>query len=314
MRSFPYFPFSDDSFRMTMGTQALDPDCRIEVDESLYHVEIALKEQLLADEYDEYVHAPIETAHEQWEVLALLLPNMVHHHPQHFSLETQGNDWTWHNRLLNIRTTFCFGETSSLPIPPLDWLGRQVQEDLLVLSGEVATGMPLIAGHLCFPNDWCLREKLGKSFLRIHDPVPLFAQRLGRSSSLLLERLKIGRPVWRINWAFKATPQLTLTPRNVQLLGNAVNEGLTRENIGERCFLRIERQTLSRLPQTRAILFTVRTYQTPLATIACNKDYARRMANVVRTTPGEMLEYKGMTPFVDVLLGYLDFVWHNDGH
>jgi len=302
----PYFPFSDDAFKMTMGTQALNPDMLIEIDVPHYHPEIALKKRLLEDDYDEYVHAPIETQREQWEVIALLLPNMARHYPQHFSLTMNGDDWTWHNRLLDTTTTFRFSEMRSLPHSPLDWFGRQVQEDLLVLSGDVAQGMSLIAGHLCFPNDWCLRDKLGKSFMRIHDPVPLFASTVGRSSSLLLERLKVGRPVWRVNWAFKVTPQLTLTPRKVRLLRDEEQDVVTHETIGERCYLRVERQTLSRLPSTNAILFTVHTYQTPLVGIAQNSEVARRMANVVRTTPTEMLAYKGMLPFVDVLLAYLE--------
>ena len=304
--SFPYFPFNDDTFKMTMGTQALNPDMLIEIDEPHYHPEIALKKSLLDEEYDEYVHAPLTTQREQWEVLALVLSNMAHHYPQHCSLAIRGDEWTWHNRLLDIKTTFRFGETNSLPYAPLDWLGRQVQEDLLLLSGDVTQGMPLIAGHLCFPNDWCLKDKLGKSFMKIHDPVPLFASTVGRSSSLLLERLKVGRPVWRLNWAFKVTPQLTLTPQRVRLLREEEQGKVTRETIGERCYLRVERQTLSRLPLTSAILFTVHTYQIPVANIVQDREAAQRMANVVRTTPTEMLVYKGMLPFVDVLLAYLE--------
>ena len=304
--TFPYFPFSDDTYKMTMGTQALNPDQLIEIDESCYHQEIALKERLIAEEYDEYVLAPVETQDEQWEVLSLLLSNMAHYYPQHFSLTIRDDEWTWHNRLLGIHTTFCYGDLNSFPLAPLDWLGPQVQEDLIVLSGDVVQGMLLIAGHLCFPNDWCLKEKLGKSFMRIHDPVPLFAPMIGRSSSLLLERLKVGRPVWRLNWAFKMTPQLTLTPQQVRLLREGEQEDVTCKTIGQRCYLRVERQTLSRLPLTNAILFTIHTYQTPIADIVQDKDATRRMANMVRTTPNEMLAYKGMLPFVDALLTYLE--------
>ena len=300
----PYFPFPDDTFKMSMGVQALDPDRLIEVDELHYAHEVALRCKLIEDAYDEYVVTPRETEHEQWEVVTLLLPTMARHYSHFFSLTTHGDIWTWHNRLLGITTTFRLHNTSSLPLAPLDWLGRQVQEDLLLLAN--VESLPLIAGHLCFPNDWCIQEKMGKSFLNIHAPVPLFASSLGRSSSLLLERLKVGRPVWRVNWAFKLTPQLTLTPTIMHALRETSLEGLTRENIGERCMLRVERQTLSRLPHTRAILFTVHTYQTLLASIASDVAKARRMANVIRTTPDEMLDYKGMTPFMDRLLAYLD--------
>src|SRR6266567_3575328 len=62
------------------------------------------------------------------------------------------NRWVWRNRLLDNETHFVLGEHDSLPLPPLDWVGRQVQEDLLILRGTTEDGMSLVAGHLCFPN------------------------------------------------------------------------------------------------------------------------------------------------------------------
>ena len=37
-------------------------------------------------------------------------------------------------------------------------------------------------------------------------------------------------------------------------------DGVTAENAGQRLHLRVERQTLSRLPRTGAVLFTIRTH------------------------------------------------------
>jgi hypothetical protein len=165
--------------------------------------------------------------------------------------------------------------------------------------------MPLVAGQLCFPNAWCLDDKMGKTFLGIHDNVPLFMEYMGRSSSLLLERLKIGRPVWRVNWSIKATARLNQIPR-FSCEEQQAYQYFTVENIGEQCFLRIERQTLSRLSRTGAILFTIHTYQTSIAEILRNVEQARRMAGVIRTTPKEMLVYKSIEPYVDVLLSYIE--------
>lgn len=300
----PYFPFDNDTFKMTMGVKALHDNSLIEVDSETYREELALKNELLSDEYDQYFQAPPETELFQWEVVELLLKNMARRYPQYFELIVDGNRWMWRNRLLDDETRFVLGESDSLPLPPLDWLGRQVQEDLLILSGEAADGMQLVAGHLCFPNAWCLDDKMGKSFLGIHHEVPLFAEYMGRSSYLLLERLKPGRPVWRVNWSIKATSRLNLVPRFFSEEQQACRY-FTVENIGERSFLRIERQTLSRLPGTGGILFTIRTYQIPVMSVVENADNARRIASVVRTMPEELLVYKGMAPFVDVLLEYL---------
>ena len=303
----PYFPFHEDVYKPTMGVQALLDNSLVEVDTTSYREELALKNALLTEEYEQYFQAQLDTEPMQWETIALLLPYMVRLYPQHFALYIAGDRWAWHNLILDEETTFVFGESSSLPLPPLDWLGRQVQEDLLLLDGSGTEGMPLVAGHLCFPNAWCLADKMGKSFLAIHQPVPLFAQHLGRSTSLLLARLKVGRPVWRVNWSIKGTNRLNHMPRYF-FEEEAAAQTFTVKNIGERCYLRLERQTLSRLPLTQGILFTIRTYQAPLATLSDNAEHVRRIAGVVQTLPQEVAQYKSIASYRDVLLDYFDAV------
>ncbi|GAC1368640.1 MAG: DUF3445 domain-containing protein [Ktedonobacteraceae bacterium] len=314
---FPYFPFPDDQFKMSMGVQALGNHRLIEVDPDCYRAELALKNRLLAEEYSEYFRAAPGSENLQWEVLELLLPRMAADYRDHFSLTRDGERWTWRNTLLSSETTFRSGDGSSLELPPLDWLGRQVQEDLLLLSG--ADDLSLLAGQLCFPNNWSLDDKMGKSFLAIHDEVPLFAARIGRPSQLLLERLKAGRSVWRVNWSLKTSPQLNQIfhlPHAPQQAGidssltdsNLTNGGLlelTPENIGERCYLRVERQTLSRLPRTNGILFTIHTYQSPLAALITSPEHTRRILGTLHSTPIEILNYKGITPFLHPLLAYM---------
>ncbi|HEY0756954.1 MAG TPA: DUF3445 domain-containing protein [Ktedonobacteraceae bacterium] len=300
----PYFPFKDDSFKMALGVQALDSGCLIEIDEELYQQELVLKNALLQAAHHDYFQALPDSEEAQWEVVALLLQNMAEHYPRYFTCMQDGKNWLWRNHLLAEETRFVLGERASLPCSPLDWVGRQMQEDLLILRRTDAEGMSLVAGQLCFPNAWCLDDKMQQSFVAIHQSVPFFAEYLGRSSSLLLQRLKAGRPVWRLNWSFKTTARLNQTPHFHHEEVQAARQ-ITRENAGERCFLRIERQGLVRLPVTNAVLFTIHTYQAPLAQVVTTADYAQRMYNVVKTMPAEMHLYKAIAPFADSLLEYL---------
>ena len=57
-------------------------------------------------------------------------------------LGEDGDRWTWETRMLGGRAAFRFGDRGSLPREPLDWVGRQVVEDLIVLSGDAAAGFP----------------------------------------------------------------------------------------------------------------------------------------------------------------------------
>jgi len=122
---------------------------------------------------------------------------------------------------------------------------------------------------------------------------------------LLLERLKAGRPVWRVNWALRSLARLNLIPHFFHEVERSYQQ-LTEENIGTHCFLRIERQALSYLPRTHGILFTIHTYQDSIEHVIQSSADAHCLANVLRTTPQEMLAYKGITPFGNKLLRYLE--------
>lgn len=179
--------------------------------------------------------------------------------------------------------------------------GDSVQEDLLILDPHLP-GLPLVAGHLCFANAWCLDDKMGQPFLAIHGPVPTFATSIGPSSQRLLERLKPGRPVQRLNWAVKSTGQLDLTSRwdaDVAVW----NARVTAANAGAHCWMRAERQTLSLLEPSGCVLFTVHTYTQPVETLSPAQIH--NLHGVLRTCPEDMLRYKGIWPFHGPLLDWL---------
>jgi dimethylamine monooxygenase subunit A len=301
----PYFPFEQDSYAMTLGVRALRPDePLIEVDEAHYRDELALKASLLATHPGAHFQARPGTEPLQWETLAVLLPLMARHHPRHFALTVDGERWHWRNHLLGTEATFTLGEAPSLPRAPLDWLGLQVQEDLLLLDGR-REGLSLVAGQLCFPSMWSLDEKLGRSLFDIHAPVPGLNKQLGPSTLNLLERLKPGRSVTRSNWALTVTDRMDLAPWTLPEWQHLF-QGLTAENAGERCFLRLERQTLTLLPDTGAILFTIHTYRAPVATEVVDPARRRRLASVLRTVPPDTRAYKRLTPLLEPLLAYLE--------
>lgn len=289
---------------MTMGTRALGEAPLLVVEPARYQAEMALKERILADDGRYYCQAPPASLALQWETLGLLLPELARRYPQHFDLATDQAGWVWTNRLLGTRTAFRPGDTASLPHSPLDWLGRQVHEDLLLLDGT-ASGTPLVAGHLCFAAGWCLDDKMGQSFLAIHGPVPTFAASIGRPADLLMQRLKPGRPAWRTGWAITTTADLNRAPRLAHQWRHRART-ITPATTGDGLHLRFERQTFSRLPTSGGVLFTIHTYQAPLAEAVSTPAQARRLAGLLRTMPPDVRAYKGLPPFLDAALAYLD--------
>lgn len=238
-----YFPFDHDEYDMPMNAKA-GIGTMIEIDESEYLKELALKEQILASDLRYYFQCPEKYLSLAWECIELTLPDMAHYYPQHFGLEQSGDVWTWTNRLLSTVTTFTLGNPSTLPYSPLDWLGRQVQEDLILMAETEDGNTICIGGQLCFPAGWCLDDKVGQNFLHIHEEVPQFLERIGRPADLMMRRLKPTRATGRVNWTIGTINRLNLPPKlNHEWVTS--RRGITSENAGDRCVLRIERQTFS---------------------------------------------------------------------
>ncbi len=78
---------------------------------------------------------------------------------------------------------------------------------------------------------------------------------------------------------------------------------MTEANAGVLCHFRVEYQTLTRMPQTGAILFTILTLQTPLD--ALTDTQARLLQGVLRTCPEAKLQYKQLDQICAPILAYL---------
>jgi hypothetical protein len=220
---------------------------------------------------------------------------------EHYYCQGTADSMEAQEELAAFMRLHCGVAVEETPRLPILGLGNSVQEDLLLLDVK-QPGLPLIAGHLCFANAWCLDEKLGLPFMAIHGPVPGFDRTIGPSSEKLLERLKANRPVSRLNWAVKATGQMDLTSRWNETVAEC-NGLVNADNAGERCWMRAERQTLSLLEATRTVLFTLHTYTQTVASLS--QEQQEILLGVLRTCPEEMLRYKGILPFAQPLIEWL---------
>ena len=300
--SLPYFPFDHDEYDMPMNARPQSGPI-IEVDTLHYAAEMALKDEILATDHRYYFQCPPDALALAWDCIETVLPDLVAHYPTHFALERNGAEWTFANHLRGTRETFTLGDASTLPLAPLDWLGRHVQEDLILMNGDESITMA--AGHLCFAASWCLDDKIGEGFLRIHEPTPGFIERIGHPALSMMQRLKPHRPTGRLNWTISATDRLNLAPPTYHEWAPA-KRGITHENAGDRLHMRVERQMFVRLPRTNGILFTIHTYLTPLAEVVADPTRLKRFASNVKGVPRPTREYKGWANFYDALVDFLD--------
>jgi hypothetical protein len=176
--------------------------------------------------------------------------------------------------------------------PPLLAASRLVQEDLCLME-RGPNGWRLSAASLCFPSSWSLAEKFGRDMDAIHAYVPGFPGRMHDMVARIFDNLKVELPVQRLNWSIYGDGALHHGVEKTRPI-EKFPEG---EPILERAHLRVERQTLRKLPRTGAILFTIRIHVDPLRRLAEHPrraELARGLrAQLLALTP-EQLAYKGM--------------------
>lgn len=287
-----HLPFDAGPHRMTLGLVSRSEDELLELDER-YPAEMAERRTFLDHRRAEVFAATAGSELARQETLDRIAGLLPERHPSHFR---RGGD-----SLCNCLT----GESWNLAAPPCDPLelaGRLVQEDLCLIGVE--GGVPVLrAAVLCAPSRWRLHEKIGRPLADIHDRVPLYAATLAAPVDRFMRHLKPGKLTERLNWSVTDDPAL------FQVEGKhrtGLDPSFTAANAGERLFLRVERQTLSRLPQSGFVLFTIRVHTYPLSRVAAQPGAAARLAEAVRAMPEAMAAYKSLPPFRAALLGFLD--------
>ncbi|MEM1251652.1 MAG: DUF3445 domain-containing protein [Cyanobacteria bacterium P01_H01_bin.21] len=285
-------PFMGKTGRPAIGLKPLSLEDWLDIDEE-FERQLRHKSGLLDHRYDDVFVALPDTQAAQKEVLELLSDHLVTHFPEIYHSVNEGI----HN--LQTQQTWSFTEFAE---SPLNLAGRLVQEDLcILLPGE--TGYVLSAASVCFPLRWRLREKLGQPLGQIHQRVPDYGNRLERPVDNVFARLRQGFPGLRFNWSIVDSPELFL---DQEKLATGFNGAIAPNNAGQRLWLRVERQTLRRLPISGGVLFTIRTYVDPLDQIATDPEVAAQLFHAVQSLQPEMQVYKNLLPFREALLTYLD--------
>jgi hypothetical protein len=291
----PYLPFSDGKpFALRMGLQPLPAEQWIEIGED-FSAQLAEKRKLLATRHDDVIQTLPQAQPASEEALELLLDHLRQFHSDRFTFDD--------SKLRNVAT----GEKwdfAQLSLHPLEHATRLVQEDFCILQADDQSGdtYRLTAGAVCFPSNWRLADKIGRALSDVHGPVPGYAEKLASPVDRFFKNLTADNIVVRANWLIHATPDLFQSGHK---LDAATAAAITPENAGEKLWLRVERQTLRRLPRSGAVLFTIRTHVTQLRDAIRDTKSARDLATAVRTMPDDVAHYRSISAFRPALLAWL---------
>jgi hypothetical protein len=118
-----------------------------------------------------------------------------------------------------------------------------VADDLCVV--DVEDQQRFVAGCVCAPSYWRLRDKLGKPLHQVHAPVDGMNAKIGENIQRFINQAPVGQPFARANWFLHDDANLY----------HATSEGVTDQPV-EDWVVRVERQSLCKL-STRYLLFTI---------------------------------------------------------
>ena len=303
------FPFPEDRYLYSVNIEPATPrepgsvyEHWFDIDEH-YRSEVAERALVLENDPRRAIVMPhMQTA--SWDALELIMENLAADYPEWFSLECEGDRWHWTNRALDIEQPFRFGDASTLPYAPLEYIARQTQGDFALLD-QRDSDLYMDAGVITGPADWSLAFDAGMSFKQWHAPVPL-AHQMGvfdRALKYLLA-IRAGAPVRRLNWTLTVHPRLDTSPETYHLWGR--DRGTVTDNdAGNQVYLRVELQLMARLARSNAMMFSIRTYLCSIADLCTNAEWARRLHRVLRDLPDPIADYKGMTRYRPALVEWL---------
>ncbi|MGC0366404.1 hypothetical protein ABH922_004388 [Rhodococcus sp. 27YEA15] len=299
------FPFSRDQYRYSTNVEpsgtshitaaGLWGEHRIVIDQN-YHSELAERRRIL--DRDPSRHQCLEhMTPAAWDCMLTVMRDLAREHPEIMSLERTDSRWRWQNALLSVDDHFVLGDLSTLPAPPLVYIGSQIQEDVVLLD-QRENQLWADAGLVTFAADWSFGFDVGMSFLQIHGPVPrVHTENVATRAQSFLMRLESGQSYRRTNWTLTVDGKLDTSTETYPDWGRdrrTLADGpLTA--VGDRLSLRTEVQHLVRLANSDAVMFLIRTYLLPFRELATVPEWAERTHKVLEDLPFDMAEYKGIT-------------------
>ena len=270
-------PYRNGDGGVKVGLEPIEEADWLEID-NLFDSEIELKKKLYESYYKE-IHQELDLSlKSQQELLEMLKTHLNQYHPNH---------------------KFTTTETSA----PLKNASLMVQEDLVLMLPKEEKYF-LGAASLCAPSNWSLKEKFNGSLLELHKDVPSYEREIGNRVNNLFNKLPNDRIFQRFNWSIYEEATLFQPAKNKSFVERS--KTITNKNSGDRLFIRVERQTIRRLPETKAIAFTIRVHVDPLSSIKEDLTLVKDLKKALKNLSEGMKRYKSLGLIETPLVGWLD--------
>jgi hypothetical protein len=296
-----YRPYRWAAADFQVGLRPMKPDQWILIDSS--HADVMREKRArLAAFPNLYYRALPSSLAAQRELRERVLAHLTADHPGHF--ERTGPSF-------RSRATGAECDLSDHSIEPLLQLSSLIEEDFMLIQ-DVEGAPRITAASNAYSSSGRLVASVGRDIDWAHRPVPDLTRKLGPRIERVLNSVHPATPCERFNW--QLTPMATVFfPHDDPHAANAaamhdICETL-RENpdrAGDLLWIRVERQTLSRLPDSGAVAFSLHTYSDPLSSLRADVESVRAMLALLQAYSEERWKYSEMDIVREPVIRWLE--------
>ncbi|KAJ5609331.1 hypothetical protein N7528_009898 [Penicillium herquei] len=288
----PYRPFRW-AYHQTMSLTKLETDWWIEL-ESTYRARIAQRKALFAKNGKAVLDALPGSELACKELMEMVLQFICARYPQYFTLTDK---CILHNRILGI-------EVDIKAKPPLEVLLDHVPEDFALMLRDDETGYYVLrAAVICSAIGWNVATKIGKQLHEIHSPIPDYKEKMQFSMDRYFTKMPTEKPIQRASWGLEVGQPLYMAPDDPHV---ALRESQDPKLTVEDCYLRVDWQTLRRLPLSASVVFNFKAVFTPITELRDEPAVPALIAKILTEGKKILMQYKGVWHVQHVILPKLE--------
>ncbi|KAJ5104553.1 hypothetical protein NUU61_001900 [Penicillium alfredii] len=288
----PYRPFRW-AYHQTMSLTKLETDWWIEL-ENTYKSRIAQRKDLFATNGKAVLDALPGSELACKEMMEMALQFICARYPQYFTLE---DNRMLHNRILGT-------EQDIRAKHPLGVLLDNVPEDFAVMMRDDVTGSYFLrAAVICSAMGWNVATKIGRPLHEIHAPIPDYKEKMQFSMERFFTKMPTEKPIQRASWGLEMGEPLYMAPGDPQEQHRLSQDpDLSIKD----CSLRVDWQTLRRLPLSGAMVFNFKALFTPITEFQDEPAVPALVAKILKEAKHSFMVYKGVWHVQHVVLPKLE--------
>ncbi|KAF1981120.1 hypothetical protein K402DRAFT_343033 [Aulographum hederae CBS 113979] len=294
----PYRPLRW-AYHQTMSLTKMEPDWWLELDKN-YVDRIKQRKELFQKHGDCVLDMLPGSELACKELMEMILQFIAARYPKHFELDPTRQ--VFRNHILNTTSDLANAE-------PLHIILDNVPEDFAIMLREPDTGLYRFrAGIICSSLGWNLKSKLGMLLHEIHAPIPDYKEKMQFSMDRYFAKKPTDKPIQRGSWGLEIDAPLYMPPGDP----HEVHRSSQHADLAlDRCNLRVDWQTLRRLPLSAGIVFNFKALFTPVEEFRDEAYIPSLLLKVLKDGKKSMMEYKSTWHVEHVVIPALE-AWEEE--